>query len=163
MVNEVFSQVLFVQFFASILILWTSVYYLSSHITVADFVKLVIYTFCMFVQIFVYCWAGNKVILKVNHNFFLHKKKCIQRQKKEQCYSRKNNLIILIVSNRAEHWIKRRGIRNKLVTISEQKDLLMIMKRSTRPIKFTSSFLVTLSLDSYANISTTMDIFFDTA
>lgn len=38
------------------------------------------------------------------------------------------------------------------MTISEQKDLLMIMKRSTKPIKLTSSFLVTLSLESYGNV-----------
>jgi hypothetical protein len=39
-----------------------------------------------------------------------------------------------------------------LMTISERRDLLMIMKRSTRPIKLTSSFLVTLSLTSYGNV-----------
>lgn len=71
MVNEIFSQVLFVQFFVSILILCSSVYYLSSHITVADFIKLGIFTFCMFVQIFVYCWAGNEVILKVIRIFYV--------------------------------------------------------------------------------------------
>ncbi|XP_072761983.1 odorant receptor 13a-like isoform X1 [Anoplolepis gracilipes] len=117
MVNQVFNQVLFVQFFASILILCTSVYHLSSHVTLVDFVKLVIYTFCMFVQIFVYCWAGNEVILK-------------STTLSEAIYE--------------INWTS--------VTISEQKDLLMIMKRSTRPIKFTSSFLVTLSLESYTNI-----------
>jgi len=39
-----------------------------------------------------------------------------------------------------------------LMPTNKQKDLLMIMKRSTRPIKFTSSFLVTLSLESYINV-----------
>ncbi|XP_012059532.1 PREDICTED: odorant receptor 67a-like [Atta cephalotes] len=39
-----------------------------------------------------------------------------------------------------------------LMTKNEQLDLLMIMKRSTKPIKFTSSFLVTLSLESYSNL-----------
>ncbi|KAG5346794.1 OR94B protein, partial [Acromyrmex charruanus] len=94
-------------------------YYLSSHLTVTDFTKLSIFTFCMFVQIFVYCWAGNEVILKSTG---LSEAAC------------------------QIDWI--------LMTISERKDLLMIMKRSIRPIKFTSSFLVTLSLDSYANVST---------
>ncbi|XP_012524485.2 putative odorant receptor 85d [Monomorium pharaonis] len=117
MANEIFNQVLFVQFFASILVLCSSVYYLSSHITITDFIKLAIYTLCMFVQIFVYCWAGNEVIRKS---------------------------IGLSEAVYQMDWI--------LMTISEQKDLLMIMKRSTRPIKFTSSFLVTLSLDSYTNI-----------
>lgn len=40
-----------------------------------------------------------------------------------------------------------------LLSVSEKRDLLMIMMRSTRPIKFTSSFLITLSLDSYSNVS----------
>jgi len=47
-----------------------------------------------------------------------------------------------------------------LMPISEQKDLLMIMRRSTRPIKFTSSFLVTLSLESYGNVGTIISSFF---
>ncbi|XP_039302413.1 uncharacterized protein LOC105199467 isoform X4 [Solenopsis invicta] len=48
-----------------------------------------------------------------------------------------------------------------LLTISERKDLLMIMMRSTKPIKFTSSFLVTLSLESYATVSTKMNVIFE--
>lgn len=40
-----------------------------------------------------------------------------------------------------------------LLSISEKKGLLMIMIRSTIPIKFTSSFLITLSLQSYSNVS----------
>lgn len=40
-----------------------------------------------------------------------------------------------------------------LLSINERKDLLMIMKRSTIPIKFTSSFLITFSLQSYSNVS----------
>ncbi|KAF3054595.1 Odorant receptor 007 [Nylanderia fulva] len=115
--NEIFNQVLFMQFSASILVLCTSLYYLSSHITFEDFVKLAVYTLCMFVQIFVYCWAGNEVILK-------------STGLSEAMYE--------------INWTS--------VTVSEQKDLLIIMKRCTKPIKFTSTFLVTLSLESYTNI-----------
>ncbi|XP_019698823.2 odorant receptor 46a isoform X3 [Harpegnathos saltator] len=116
-VNSVFNQTLFVQFFGSILTLCTSVYYLSSHIMESAAATLVIYTICMFVQIYVYCWSGNEVILKSTN-----------------------------VGDAIYHtdW--------PLLTISEKKDLLMIMRRSTIPIKFTSSFLITLSLQSYSNI-----------
>ncbi|GAB1867166.1 Odorant receptor [Camponotus japonicus] len=117
MINKVFSQVIFVQFFASILVLCTSLYHLSSHMTITDIISLIIYVLCMFVQIFVYCWAGNEVILK-------------STGLSEAVYEM--------------DWI--------LMPIREQKDLLMIMRRSTRPIKFTSSFLVTLSLESYGNL-----------
>ncbi|XP_019698824.2 odorant receptor 46a isoform X1 [Harpegnathos saltator] len=116
-VNNVFNQILFVQFFGSILILCTSVYYLSSHIMESAAATMVIYTICMFVQIYVYCWSGNEVILKSTN-----------------------------VGDAIYHtdW--------PLLTIREKKDLLMIMIRSTIPIKFTSSFLITLSLQSYSNI-----------
>ncbi|XP_019885710.2 odorant receptor 46a-like [Camponotus floridanus] len=116
-INKVFSQVIFVQFFASILVLCTSLYHLSSHVTIIDIISLIIYVLCMFVQIFVYCWAGNEVILK-------------STELSEAVYEM--------------DWI--------LMPINKQKDLLMIMKRSTRPIKFTSSFLVTLSLESYGSL-----------
>ncbi|XP_014485792.1 PREDICTED: odorant receptor Or1-like [Dinoponera quadriceps] len=116
-VNEIYSQVFFTQFFASILVLCSSVYYLSSHLTLEDIATMGTYTFCMFVQIFVYCWAGNEVILK------------------------STNLSDAIYEM---EWI--------LMTISERKDLLMIMKRCTKPIRFSSSFLVMLSLRSYGKL-----------
>ncbi|XP_014482547.1 PREDICTED: uncharacterized protein LOC106748489 [Dinoponera quadriceps] len=116
-VNSIFNQILFVQFFSSILILCTSVYYLSSHITESESATLVVYTICMFVQIYVYCWSGNEVILK-------------SASIGDAVYQ--------------TDWPS--------LSVSEKKDLLMIMKRSTMPIKFTSSFLITLSLQSYSNI-----------
>ncbi|XP_072761972.1 odorant receptor 4-like isoform X2 [Anoplolepis gracilipes] len=116
-VNSIFNQILFFQFVGSILVLCTSVYYISIHITGAEAATLSAYTICMFMQIFIYCWAGNEVILKSNN-------------------------IGNAVYNM--NW--------PLLSISEKKDLLMIMRRSTIPIKFTSSFLITFSLESYSNI-----------
>ncbi|CAL1679396.1 unnamed protein product [Lasius platythorax] len=117
MVNRIFNQVLFCQFCGSILVLCTSVYYMSTHITGSEVATLSAYTICMFVQIFVYCWSGNEVILKSNSI---------------------GNAVYRM------NW--------PILSISEKKDLLMIMRRSTIPIKFTSSFLITFSLESYSNI-----------
>ncbi|XP_011067878.1 PREDICTED: odorant receptor 22b-like [Acromyrmex echinatior] len=117
-VNIIFNQVLFVQFFSSILVLCTSVYYLSMHIKeLSAAASLLVYTICMFVQIFVYCWSGNEVMLK--------------------------SMSIADAIYRM-NW--------PLLSINEKKGLLMIMIRSTIPVKFTSSFLITLSLQSYSNI-----------
>ncbi|XP_012059526.1 PREDICTED: odorant receptor Or1-like [Atta cephalotes] len=117
-VNIVFNQVLFVQFFASILVLCTSVYYLSIHITeLSGTATFLVYTIGMFVQIYIYCWSGNEVILK----------------------SMSVGDAIYYMD-----W--------PLLSINEKKELLMVMIRSTIPIKFTSSFLITLSLQSYSNI-----------
>ncbi|XP_072767709.1 odorant receptor 4-like isoform X1 [Anoplolepis gracilipes] len=116
-VNSIFNQVLFCQFFGSILVLCTSVYYISTHITGSEVVTLASYIIGMFVQIFVYCWCGNEVILKSNSV---------------------GNAIYNM------NWF--------FLSISQRKDLLMIMKRSTIPIKFKSSFLITFSLESYSSI-----------
>ncbi|KYN28938.1 Odorant receptor 46a, isoform A [Trachymyrmex cornetzi] len=117
-VNSIFNQVLFVQFFSSILVLCTCVYYLSIHIQeLSAAASLLAYTICMFVQIFVYCWSGNEVMLK--------------------------SMSIADAIYRM-NW--------PLLSINEKKGLLMIMIRSTIPVKFTSSFLITLSLQSYSNV-----------
>ncbi|KAF3054600.1 Odorant receptor 028 [Nylanderia fulva] len=116
-VNAIFNQVLFVQFFGSILVLCTSVYYLSAHITESESATLIVYTICMFVQVFVYCWSGNEVILK--------------------------SMSVGDAIYRMD-W--------PLLPVNDRKELLMIMMRSTLPIKFTSSFLITLSLQSYSGI-----------
>ncbi|KAL6431326.1 hypothetical protein ACFW04_007173 [Cataglyphis niger] len=71
----------------------------------------------MFVQIYIYCWSGNEVILKSQN-----------------------------IGDAVYH------VDWPLLSVSEKKDLLMIMMRDTIPIKFTSSFLITLSLQSYSNI-----------
>ncbi|XP_071639463.1 putative odorant receptor 71a isoform X2 [Temnothorax longispinosus] len=118
MVNAIFNQVFFVQFSGSILVLCTSVYYLSTHIAeLSGLVTLLFYTIGMFVQIYILCWSGNEVILKSTSV---------------------GNAIYCM------DW--------PLLSINEQRDLLLIMMRSTIPIKFTSSFLITLSLQSYGSI-----------
>lgn len=70
MLNSIFNQVFFVQFFSSILVLCTSVYYLAAHITETGAATLLVYTIGIFVQIYLLCWSGNEVMLMVNN--YLH-------------------------------------------------------------------------------------------
>ncbi|GAB1867164.1 Odorant receptor [Camponotus japonicus] len=116
-VNIIFNQIFFIQFFGSILLICTSVYYVSTHMMESRSATMVVYTCSMFVQIYFFCWSGNEVILKS-----------------------------LNVGDAIYHteW--------PLLPISDKKELLMIMMRSTIPVKFTSSFLITLSLQSFSNI-----------
>ncbi|XP_071562534.1 odorant receptor 46a-like [Temnothorax nylanderi] len=117
-VNVIFNQVFFIQFFKSILVLCTCVFHLTSHITeLSGLATFLIYTITMFVQIYIYCWSGNEVILK--------------------SISIGNAIYCM-------DW--------PLLPVNEQKDLLLIMMRSTIPITFTSSFLITFSLESYGSI-----------
>ncbi|KAL0112601.1 hypothetical protein PUN28_012116 [Cardiocondyla obscurior] len=117
LVNVTFNPVLFVQFFVSTLVICTCVYYISTRVRMTETGSLVMFTVCMFVEIFIFCWAGNEVMLKS-----------------------------MIVRESIYHtnW--------PLISVNEKKELMMIMMRSTIPIKFTSSFLITLSLQSYSNI-----------
>ncbi|KAH0953405.1 OrE6 [Eciton burchellii] len=115
--NIVFNPIFFVQFFSSIIVLCTSVYYLSRHITESGSATFVVYTIGMFVQIYIYCWSGNEVIIK-------------STSVGDAMYQL--------------DW--------HLLPVSERKELMIIMIRSTIPIKFTSSFLITLSYQSYSNI-----------
>ncbi|KAL0112577.1 hypothetical protein PUN28_012112 [Cardiocondyla obscurior] len=117
-VNIVFNEILFFQFFGSIIVLCTSVYFLSKHIKdLSAIIFLLMYTVCMFAQIFVYCWAGNEVILKSANTG-------------EAIY--------------CMDWPS--------LSVNEKKELMMIMARCEIPIQFTSSFLVTMSLQSYGSI-----------
>ncbi|EZA59463.1 ObirOr5-E25 [Ooceraea biroi] len=116
-VNIIFNPIFFVQFFSSIIVLCTSVYYLSQHITESGSATFIVYTIGMFVQIYIYCWSGNEAILK-------------------------STSVGDVIYQLDWH----------LLSVSEKKDLLMIMIRTTIPIKFTSSFLITLSHESYSNI-----------
>ncbi|XP_011330262.1 odorant receptor 13a isoform X3 [Ooceraea biroi] len=100
-----------------IIVLCTSVYYLSQHITESGSATFIVYTIGMFVQIYIYCWSGNEAILK-------------------------STSVGDVIYQLDWH----------LLSVSEKKDLLMIMIRTTIPIKFTSSFLITLSHESYSNI-----------
>lgn len=72
MVNRVFNRVHFVQFFSSILVICTSVYYLPSHIIESKAATQLIYTISIFVQIFVYYWLENEVIFKVSGHLNYH-------------------------------------------------------------------------------------------
>ncbi|XP_011869113.1 PREDICTED: putative odorant receptor 71a isoform X2 [Vollenhovia emeryi] len=117
-VNVMFNEVLFVQFFRSILVLCTSVYYLSLHIKeISTTASFLVYTIVMFLQIYIYCWSGNEVILK--------------------------SMSVGDAIYRMD-W--------PLLSVTERKELLIVMIRSTIPIKFTSSFLITVSLQSYSNL-----------
>ncbi|EFN73262.1 hypothetical protein EAG_11422, partial [Camponotus floridanus] len=64
--NIIFNQIFFIQFFGSILLICTNIYYVSTHMMEYGSATVIIYTFGMFVQIYFFCWSGNEVILKVS-------------------------------------------------------------------------------------------------
>lgn len=65
MINDIFSPVIFVQFFVSVLVMCMNLYYLTTHTKLEDILGFAVYTVAIILQIFIYCWGGNEIILKV--------------------------------------------------------------------------------------------------
>jgi len=61
----VFAKVIAVQFAVSMLVVCSNLYRLAMTADYLKFVPLTMYTGCMLAQIFIYCWFGNEVKLKV--------------------------------------------------------------------------------------------------
>ncbi|XP_066594341.1 uncharacterized protein [Prorops nasuta] len=115
--NQIFSPILFGQFFFGILLICSVVHHISITKPDMNFIPLIMYLVAVFAEVFFYCWFGNEVILKS---------------------SDLTNAIFEM------DWTA--------LTLRGQKDLIIILLRTKTPIKITSSFLVTLSNDSFITI-----------
>jgi len=63
MVNKKFRLTITLQFIVSTLVVCAILYQITK--TNAKIIQLVLYMSCMLTQIFLYCWYGNEVRLKV--------------------------------------------------------------------------------------------------
>lgn len=68
-VNTVFTLMIFIQFTVSSTVLCLSIYKMSTKSLLSfEFAWSLSYLGCMLMQIYLYCWFGNEVTLKVNLN-----------------------------------------------------------------------------------------------
>ncbi|XP_012059783.1 PREDICTED: uncharacterized protein LOC105622991 [Atta cephalotes] len=66
-INTVFTLMIFVQFSISSTVLCLSIYkMLTKNLLSLDFAYNLSYLGCMLMQIYLYCWFGNEVTLKIN-------------------------------------------------------------------------------------------------
>ena len=73
--NETFTIVIFVQFALSTIVVCTSLFKLSKiDIISSDFVSMMLYLLTILVQIFIYCWYGNEVTLRVKSILIINAK-----------------------------------------------------------------------------------------
>lgn len=68
MVNKKFRFTISFQFLVSTLVVCFTLYQLTR--TSGKFIEIGLYMSCMLTQIFLYCWYGNEVKLKVSENTF---------------------------------------------------------------------------------------------
>lgn len=68
--NDTFSEVQFLQFFVSMLVTCTTIYQLSRQSIMSfGFIMIVSFLFCMLLEMFMFCWYGNEIILDVSLTF----------------------------------------------------------------------------------------------
>ncbi|XP_072753282.1 odorant receptor 46a-like [Anoplolepis gracilipes] len=63
-VNERFAKIIAIQFITSTLVVCSNLYQLAQTTLSAEYLPLLLYTICMLIEIFIFCWFGNEVKIK---------------------------------------------------------------------------------------------------
>lgn len=69
-VNATFNMIITFQFLISMLVVCFNLYQITEMAINAKYVRIAMLMCCMLTQIFVYCWYGNEVKLKVQDYFY---------------------------------------------------------------------------------------------
>ncbi|XP_018055760.1 PREDICTED: odorant receptor Or1-like [Atta colombica] len=128
-INAVFTLMIFVQFTISSTVLCLCIYQmLTTNLLSVEFAYSSSYLGSMLIQIYLYCWFGNEVTLKVDYLNILKPFKTTE------------------IGNAVYEmdW--------PMLPVGLMKTLLIIITRSVKPIKITSGYIITLSNDSFMKI-----------
>lgn len=129
---------------------------MGTQITFERIMQLAIYSSCMLTQIYIFCWYGNEVKLKV---YSFHD-------------NNESNPSIQSVTSYFFFFffiLQSLDISNMIFELdwpdldnTTKRDLLMIMMRASYPIEMTSVHVITMNLDSFVIVSTKkIDLFFN--
>lgn len=122
----------------------------------AKYFPLVLYTICMLIEIFIYCWFGNEVklkvpsihiLMKINVSIFLHDHTIIHKYY-FITYLQSFQMIDHIFEI---NWLE--------LNINFKKAFVMIMNRATTPIEFTSAYIFSMNLESFVGVNINFIIF----
>jgi len=64
-VNNLFAKIIAVQFAVSMMVVCSNLYRMAMTTDYLDLISLMLYAGCMLAQIFIYCWFGNELKIKV--------------------------------------------------------------------------------------------------
>lgn len=67
--NNAFAKIVSVQYMVSMLVVCSNLYQIAMTVDLMKFISLMLYTGCMLAQIFIYCWFGNEVKIKVHQDY----------------------------------------------------------------------------------------------
>ncbi|CAD1475180.1 unnamed protein product, partial [Heterotrigona itama] len=123
MISKEFELVIFVQFATSTLTICINLYILTgTNLSFERLLQLTMYSSCMLTQIYIFCWYGNEVKLKIRCLLFVQSLDI-------------SNMIFEL------DWLPLKQ--------TTKHDLLMVMMRATSPIEMTSAYVVTMNLESF--------------
>jgi len=71
-VNSKFAIIIVIQFAVSMLVVCSNLYRMAMAANYMSYIPLIVYTSAILVQIFIYCWFGNEVKLKVIRTYVSH-------------------------------------------------------------------------------------------
>lgn len=128
---------------------------MGTQITFERIMQLAIYSSCMLTQIYIFCWYGNEVKLKV---YSFHD----NNESNPSIQSVTSYFFFFII-------LQSLDISNMIFELdwpdldnTTKRDLLMIMMRASYPIEMTSVHVITMNLDSFVIVSTKkIDLFFN--
>lgn len=64
-INNIFAKIIAIQFAVSMLVVCSNMYRIAMATDYLSLIPLIMYTSAILMQIFIYCWFGNEVKLKV--------------------------------------------------------------------------------------------------
>lgn len=138
-VNSEFKGVVSCQFFTSMSVLCLNLYQMTNSEKLAMCMESMLYSICVFSQIFYYCFYGNVVKVKVRYR----RNRYSLMLQYGILFSQSTDFPDVIFGSDWPSW-----------NDSSKKVLLMVIRRSRVPVEFTSMHVVSLNLKSFMSVST---------
>lgn len=140
MVNDAFQSIMFFQFCTSLSMICFNFYRIMQIEMDSRYIGTLLYMVCSLMQIFYYCWFSNEVKLKVRY--------C---QVKDTMAHYDFFFFFILQSLELSDMIFRSNWTS--LNSNVQRAILLVMKRSMKPIEFTSIYIVSVNLDSFMTVS----------
>lgn len=142
---------MFIQFSGSTMTVSFTLYQLTKiSSTSIEYAKMSLYMYCMLIQIYLYCWYGNLVTLKVWRDVKYNRRDWV--------------LIIEIILNTFK--IQSKEIIDRIFDInwtvldnSVKTSLLIMMNRAMNPISLVVAKIFSLNLDSFISVGIPITIY----
>lgn len=146
MVQEKFKKIIGIQILSSTLVVCFILYELANTSLISSkFLEFVLYLACMMTQIFVYCWYGNQLKLKVKPRLKFVLVKIVRISRIQFNFIIHAQSVEVVDTIFELDWI---SLDNR-----SKKDLINIMRRAMNPIELTCAYIFTMDLRTFVSVS----------